>query len=365
MIDTARIQVVGGRGGSGCVAFRREKHVPRGGPSGGDGGDGGSVVLVVDSRKRTLLDFQYRRRFAGGAGVHGMGKERDGAAGGDVEIAVPPGTIVKDAGTGEVLVDLVAAGERLVIARGGKGGRGNRRFVTSTNRAPRDWEPGEPGEAREILLELRLLADAGLVGLPNAGKSTLLSRVSAARPKIADYPFTTLEPYLGVVAVGEFDSFVLADIPGIIEGASRGKGLGLDFLRHIERTAVLVFVIDASVPAPGAAAALESLRAELAAHDARLGGRPALVALNKIDLLDAGARAALPERIAGLAAHPISAATGEGVPGLVRAIQERLAAAEDAGGGGRGAPRAPRALAEDRPRRWGAPDEPHAPDGSP
>ncbi len=343
MIDTARIRVEGGRGGSGCVAFRREKHVPRGGPSGGDGGDGGSVVLVVDSRKRTLLDFQYRRRFAAGAGEHGMGKERDGAAGGDVEIAVPPGTIVKDAASGEVLGDLVAPGERLLIARGGKGGRGNRRFVTSTNRAPRDWEPGEPGESREILLELRLLADAGLVGLPNAGKSTLLSRVSAARPKIADYPFTTLEPYLGVVAAGEFDSFVLADIPGIIEGASRGKGLGLDFLRHIERTAVLVFVIDASgaEPAAAAAATLETLRAELVAHDAQLGARPALVALNKIDLLDAGARAALPARIAGLAAHAISAATGEGVPALVRAIQERLADVADVGGTRRGAPRAP------------------------
>jgi GTP-binding protein len=322
LIDTARIRVVGGRGGSGCVAFRREKHVPRGGPSGGDGGDGGAVFLVVDPRKRTLLDFQYRKKFAAEAGEHGMGKERDGAMGRDVEIAVPPGTIVKDATTGEVIGDLVEAGQRLKIAGGGKGGRGNRRFQTATNRAPRDWEPGGLGESREVLLELRLLADAGLVGLPNAGKSTLLSRVSAARPKIADYPFTTLEPYLGVVRVGEFDSFVLADIPGIIEGASRGKGLGLDFLRHIERTAALVFVIDASLPEP--AATLATLRRELIAHDELLASRPALVALNKVDLLDAGARTALPEALAGLRALPISAATGEGIEEVVRAVRDLL-----------------------------------------
>jgi GTP-binding protein len=258
-----------------------------------------------------------------------------------LEVAIPPGTIVKNAASGEILGDLVALGDRLVVARGGAGGRGNRRFMTSTNRAPREWEPGAPGESREILLELRLIADAGLVGLPNAGKSTLLSSVSAARPKIADYPFTTLEPYLGVVAADEFGSFVLADIPGIIEGASRGKGLGLDFLRHIERTALLVFVIDASGPEP--AATLAALRAELLAYDARLGARPALVALNKIDLLDTAARAALPARIAGLATYPISAVSGEGVTALVRAVYAALADAglSEAARAAAGRPRPP------------------------
>jgi GTP-binding protein len=316
MIDTARVRVEGGRGGSGCVSFRREKHVPRGGPNGGDGGDGGSVVIVVDPRKRTLLDFRYNKRFAAGVGEHGMGSEMDGAGGRDAEVLVPAGTVVRDAETGELLGDLTQPGERLLVARGGVGGRGNRRFKTSTNRAPREWEPGQPGESRELLLELMLLADAGLVGLPNAGKSTLLSRVSAARPKVADYPFTTLEPHLGVVSVGDYDSFVLADIPGIIEGASRGKGLGLDFLRHIERTSVLVFVIDASAPEP--ARALAMLRAELAAHNVRLATRPAVVALNKIDLLTAapGERSALLE----LPVFAISAVTGDGVSELLRAV---------------------------------------------
>jgi GTP-binding protein len=357
MIDYAKIRVEGGRGGSGCVSFRREKHVPRGGPNGGDGGDGGAVILAVDPRKRTLLDFRFTKRFAAEAGEHGMGKEMDGANGNDRVVGVPPGTVVKDAASGETVADLTDAGQSVVIARGGRGGRGNRRFATSTNRAPREWEPGEPGEERELILELRLLADAGLVGHPNAGKSTLLSRVSAARPKIADYPFTTLEPYLGVVQSGDDDTFVLADIPGIIEGASEGKGLGLDFLRHIERTSVLVFVIDAIADleaasaghageagtggdASGAGAAgeagtsgaaghaasatLEGLRKELAAYDERLAGRPAVVALNKIDALAPEDARALPRRLGGLAVYPISAVTGEGVPALVAAIRSLL-----------------------------------------
>ncbi len=318
MIDYAKIRVEGGRGGSGCVSFRREKHVPRGGPNGGDGGNGGDVTLVVDPRKRTLLEFRFTKRFAAGAGGHGMGKEMDGAGGKDAEVSVPAGTIVKDSESGEVLADLTEAGQRIVLARGGRGGRGNRRFKTSTNRAPRDWEPGGPGEERALVLELRLLADAGLVGSPNAGKSTLLSRVSAARPKIADYPFTTLEPYLGVVAVGDFDSFILADIPGIIEGASQGKGLGLEFLRHIERTSVLVFVIDATQPDP--ARELDMLRAELETHDRVLASRPSIVALNKIDILGPGGAGDLPKDVGGTRAIPISAVTGEGVGALLFAI---------------------------------------------
>jgi GTP-binding protein len=322
VIDTARITVEGGAGGSGCVAFKRSRGRPWGGPCGGDGGDGGSVVFVVDPNKRTLLDFHYQRKYAAARGEHGLGKEMTGASASDIEVAVPPGTIVNDAQTGELLGDLTEPGQRLVIARGGRGGRGNMRFATAQNRAPREWEPGEPGERREIQLELKLIADAGLVGLPNAGKSTLLSRVSAARPKIADYPFTTLEPHLGVVAVGEESSFVLADIPGIIEGASEGRGLGHDFLRHIERTRALVFVIDASQPDPETT--LATLARELRAHDVVLAERPAIVALNKIDALEPGRR--LPKRLGGLRAYPISAVTGEGVAELVRATHDLLAA---------------------------------------
>jgi len=324
IIDLAEITVEGGTGGSGCVAFKRSRGLPWGGPCGGDGGDGGSVIFVVDHNKRTLLDFQYQRRYAAQRGEHGLGKEMTGRSAPDIEVAVPPGTIVRDAATGEVIGDLTTHGERLVVAKGGRGGRGNMRFATAQNRAPREWDPGEPGERREIVLELKLIADAGLVGLPNAGKSTLLSRVSAARPKIADYPFTTLAPHLGVVAVGDYSSFVLADIPGIIEGASEGHGLGHDFLRHIERTRVLVFVIDAAGDDP--AATLATLRRELRAHDAVLASRPSIVALSKIDTVDR--ETPFPPRIGELVVYPISGVTGEGVPALVAAIFEMLKHAE-------------------------------------
>ncbi len=324
IIDLAQLVVEGGTGGSGCVAFKRSRGLPWGGPCGGDGGDGGSVIFVVDHNKRTLLDFQYQRRYAAERGEHGLGKEKTGRSAEDVVVAVPPGTILRDAATGEVIGDMTAHGDRLVVAKGGHGGKGNMRFATAQNRAPREWHPGEPGERREIILELKLIADAGLVGLPNAGKSTLLSRVSAARPKIADYPFTTLEPHLGVVAVGDYSSFVLADIPGIIEGASEGRGLGHDFLRHIERTRVLVFVIDAAGDDPEAT--LATLQHELHAHDAVLASRPAIVALSKIDTVDRDTP--FPARIGELLAYPISGVTGEGVPALVSAVFRMLKDAE-------------------------------------
>jgi GTP-binding protein len=244
--DYAKIYVEAGRGGSGCVSFRREKYVPKGGPDGGDGGKGGDVIMQVNSGMRTLQDFQMRKHFRAERGEHGKGANKSGRGGEDVLIEVPPGTVVKDVEAGMVLADLVKTDERTVIAKGGRGGRGNARFATSTNQAPREWEVGELGESRWLILELKLLADVGLVGLPNAGKSTLLSRITAARPKIADYPFTTLSPNLGVVPYKDNNSFVVADIPGLIEGAHEGRGLGIEFLRHIERTSVLVVMIDAT-----------------------------------------------------------------------------------------------------------------------
>ncbi len=328
LIDRAVISVKAGNGGNGCVSFRREKSVPKGGPDGGDGGNGGDVILVADANLSTLLDFQYRRHYRAQRGSHGEGSHRHGKRGGSLVVPVPEGTVVKDADTAQVVADLVQRGQRVIVARGGAGGRGNARFATSTRRAPRTAEPGGQGQERRVELELRLIADAGLVGFPNAGKSTLLSRVSAARPKIADYPFTTTEPYLGVVGLPDGRSFVLADIPGLIEGAHQGAGLGHTFLRHISRTRVLVHLVDlASGRDP-----LEDFRAvntELWLYDAALKERPMLVALNKVDQPEARDRAPAAAQAIDALGHrtfAISAATGEGVDILMRAVADALAA---------------------------------------
>lgn len=283
-VDQVRIRVVGGTGGSGADAFRRESFVPRGGPAGGDGGDGGSVILEVDSQLSTLRDFRYHAEVRGSRGQHGQGKNRTGRSGEDRVLRVPPGTQVRDTESDEVLGELLEEGQRLVVARGGRGGRGNARFVTSTNQAPRRWEPGDEGEERRIELTLKLMADVGLVGEPNAGKSTLLSVLSAADPEVADYPFTTLEPHLGVVSLSGFRSFVLADIPGIIEGAHDGKGLGHQFLRHIERTRVLALLIPLDSP-DRPQDVYERLRHELEAYSPELAARPHLVVLSKADIV--------------------------------------------------------------------------------
>ncbi len=326
-IDRSRIFVKAGDGGRGCVAFRREKFVPKGGPSGGDGGRGGNVVLVADPDLNTLLAFRYRRLFKAARGAHGEGGGRAGRSGRDLVIAVPVGTTVLDDATGDPLADLTRPHEQVVVARGGRGGRGNAHFATPTHRAPREAEPGELGEERWLRLELRLLADVGLVGLPNAGKSLLLSRISAARPKVADYPFTTTEPVLGVVPLPDAPGIVVADIPGLIEGAHQGTGLGHEFLRHIERTRVLVHLVDLSIPDPlGAVAIVER---ELELHAPALRARPMLIVGNKLDLPDARAR--WPEFAAALGAQgrttlPLSAATGEGIAALLGAMRAMLAA---------------------------------------
>ncbi|MFH1679185.1 MAG: GTPase ObgE [Candidatus Eisenbacteria bacterium] len=322
-VDRAVIHVESGAGGNGCVSFRREKHVPRGGPDGGDGGRGGDVILVGDPGKRTLLDFRYQSRYRGGRGEHGSGGNRSGKDGEDRLVHVPCGTIVREMESGSVLADLVAAGDRVVVARGGRGGWGNARFATPTNRAPQRAERGGERERFELELELKLLADAGLVGLPNAGKSTLLARVSAARPKIADYPFTTLVPNLGLVRVGGLDSFLLADIPGLIEGASEGRGLGHDFLRHVERCRVLIYLVDATAENPGRD--LEVLRKEVGMHKRELLDRPSLVVWNKIDALPEERRAALADGRRWI----VSAVSGEGVAALMEEVNRRIREGED------------------------------------
>jgi GTP-binding protein len=286
-LDRARIVVKSGSGGNGVTAFRREKFVPRGGPSGGDGGNGGSVYMESTDQLNTLLQFRYNPEFRAHRGSHGEGSNRHGKDSQDLEIKVPVGTIVSDAETGEVVHDFSKAGERICVAPGGRGGKGNARFATSTNRAPRHHEDGGPGCARTLDLELKLIADVGLVGFPNAGKSTLISRISAARPKIADYPFTTLEPNLGVVSYGDDKTFVIADIPGLIEGAHTGTGLGLEFLRHIERTKLLLFVIDiSSASGRDAVGDFETLISELGSYKSQLLEKPQLVAASKADALD-------------------------------------------------------------------------------
>ena len=284
-IDEVIITVESGDGGRGCVSFRREKHVPRGGPDGGDGGKGGDVILISTSRRRTLFPFQLKRQFKAKNGAHGQGKQKTGRSAKDLIIELPPGTLVKDADTSEVLKDFTAVGESYIVVHGGRGGRGNARFKTSTNRAPRYAQPGEEGQNRRLKLELKLLADVGIIGLPNAGKSTLISKISSATPKIGDYPFTTLTPTLGVVETGWGEPFVVADIPGLIEGAHQGAGLGTHFLRHIERTRILIHLIDAGTIDPDHPLDhFNTVNRELKSFNPLLTQKPQIVALNKMDL---------------------------------------------------------------------------------
>ncbi|HXG38429.1 MAG TPA: GTPase ObgE [Bacteroidota bacterium] len=325
-IDEAKILVKAGNGGNGAVSFRREKYIPKGGPDGGNGGNGGNVIVRADRHLSTLLDFRYKRQYRAENGENGRSKNQDGKWGEDVVLKVPCGTLVKDAETGEVLADLVKHGDEFVAARGGKGGRGNTLFATPTNQAPRTAEPGTPGEERELLLELKLLADVGLVGFPNAGKSTLISVISAAKPKIADYPFTTLTPNLGIVRYAEGKSFTVADIPGLIEGAHRGKGLGIQFLRHIERTKLLVFLIESTSQAP--TEDYRVLLSELKEYNPSLIKKPRLIALTKIDLLDETDERKLKtlkfER--GVPVVPISAVANKNIDELLKAIWKKLSA---------------------------------------
>lgn len=322
LVDEARIDVIAGDGGRGAAAFHREPYKPKGGPDGGDGGDGGSVIFKADTSVGTLLDVRDHPHIRATRGGHGAGKRRHGARGKDRIVLVPPGTVVFDE-DGVLIADLAGAGDELVAARGGRGGRGNVHFATATRRAPTFAEIGEPGEQRRLRLELRLLADVGLVGYPNAGKSTFISAVSAAKPKIADYPFTTLVPNLGVVKRGD-SSFVIADIPGLVVGAHEGKGLGDRFLRHVRRAAVLLFCVDLAAQDRDPSQDVATLKAELAAFDPALGSRPYLVAATKIDV--AGDRLDELEGI-GERIWPISAVTGEGIDALVRELGERVEAA--------------------------------------
>src|SRR5215211_5051436 len=327
-IDRAKIHVQGGDGGNGVTAFRREKFVPRGGPSGGDGGRGGDVILVADSSLNTLLHLRYNPRHVADRGLHGEGSNRSGREGSDLVVRVPVGTQIFDAESGELLHDLSRDGDQWLVARGGRGGFGNSHFTSSTNRAPRYHQSGSKGEERELQLELKLLADVGLVGFPNAGKSTLISTISAAKPKVADYPFTTLEPNLGVVDLGEFRTFVVADIPGLIEGAHKGAGLGDRFLRHIERTKLLLHLVDvSSVTGRDPVEDYETINRELAAYDARLAARPQIVVATKVDALDEPERLESLKKRAeadGRAFYAISSATRQGVKELVSAVARAL-----------------------------------------
>ncbi|MBQ9992580.1 MAG: GTPase ObgE [Firmicutes bacterium] len=325
--DYAKIFVKGGDGGNGVVAFRREKYVPYGGPAGGDGGRGGSVIAVGDGSLKTLVDFRYRQHYKAPRGAHGMGKNMFGAAGEDMYIKVPVGTVLKKAETGELIADITEDGQEVVIAKGGRGGRGNSRFASAKNKAPEVAEKGEPGEEFWLTMELKLLADVGLVGLPNAGKSTLISRISAARPKIADYPFTTLSPNLGVVDMGDHRNFVVADLPGLIEGAHEGAGLGFRFLRHVERNKVILHVIDMSEYEERTPFGdFELIFNELKQYKEALTKRPQLIAANKMELPGAEERLAeLREQIGGkYEIYPISAVTGEGIDKLLWRIWEEL-----------------------------------------
>ncbi len=329
-IDETTIEVIAGDGGNGCVSFRREKYVPLGGPNGGDGGSGGDVILRVDEGLSTLLDVRYRRRFKSGRGNHGLGKQMNGAGGDDCIVRVPQGTMVFDADSNEAIADLDDAGSEWIAAKGGRGGLGNMHFATATNQAPREATLGTKGESRKLRLELKLLADVGLVGLPNAGKSTLISAVSNARPKVADYPFTTKVPSLGLVRMDEGSSFVMADIPGLIEGAHQGAGMGIQFLRHIERTRVLLHLIDLNDPAhPDPVESWRGIRHELESYRADMAERPEIVVLTKMDLPDVvaihdDAISALKAAGAG-EIYSVSAATREGIAPLLHAVNAKLA----------------------------------------
>ena len=322
-VDIARISVKAGHGGVGCVSFRREKFVPKGGPDGGDGGRGGSIILRANRQLTTLLDYHYKNQYKARRGEHGLGARKTGRSAEDIVLEVPVGTILRVAGNGTPVADLLEHGQQVIVAHGGRGGRGNAAFATSTNQAPRQYEMGEDGEEAELELELKLLADVGLVGLPNAGKSTLISVISAARPKIADYPFTTLVPNLGIVKLGEGAAFVVADIPGLIEGAHTGKGLGVQFLRHIERTRVLLFLLDATNPDPKGD--YNILVHELNEFNPSLLKKPRLVALTKMDAIDDAGRKHLSSlRFGRTALHRISAPTGEGISDLIAALGAKL-----------------------------------------
>ena len=332
-VDRVKIVVKGGDGGRGCVSFRRESYVPRGGPDGGVGGKGGDVVLQAVSHHNTLLPLRYHVEHRAERGEHGGPGNRTGRSGADLVVSVPPGTIARDEASGETIGEVLGEGDRLLLARGGRGGRGNRSFLSNANRAPREAEPGEEGQERWLRLELRLIADVGLLGMPNAGKSTLLSRISAARPKIADYPFTTLSPVLGVVEVDD-RSFVVADIPGIIEGAHAGAGLGLEFLRHVERTRALLVVVDASgTSGRDPVADLLAVREEVARFDPALLDRPQLLAATKRDAVaDPDPLPSLRQAAAGLGLEtmPVSAVTGEGLAGLKQGLLRLTSAPEPA-----------------------------------
>ncbi len=322
-VDHVIVEVTAGDGGDGCIAFRREKYVPRGGPCGGDGGKGGDVVVAVSPNVTTLLDLHYQHHYKAQRGEHGQGKSKKGADGQDCVIEVPGGSLVKDGETGEVLAELLAPGDRIVVAAGGKSGFGNEHFKSARNRAPRQFTYGGDGERRKLEITLKLVADAGLVGQPNAGKSTLLSVVSSAHPKIADYPFTTKSPVLGIVRPNETSSFVMVDIPGLIEGAHLGKGMGKDFLRHVERCRVILYLVDVTVPDP--AGAYGVLRSELLRYDPKLLERPSILVLTKCDLLDGGVQAVGDElkRIHERTV-PISAVAGHGLKELLGELQNIL-----------------------------------------
>ncbi len=335
-VDEATIRTVAGNGGHGCLSFRREKYVARGGPDGGDGGHGGSVWLVADSSLNTLADFRVARKFRAENGQPGAGRNMTGKSGDDLEVKVPRGTVVHDVDTGELICDLTDEGQRQKVAEGGRGGLGNTRFKSSTNRAPRRTTNGTPGEARHLRLELKVLADVGLLGMPNAGKSTLIAAMSEAKPRIADYPFTTLHPNLGVVRVGRLQSFVMADIPGLIEGASQGAGLGIQFLKHLQRTRLLLHVVDIAPLDPSADPAVEvaAIAGELAEFSAELAEKPRWLVINKTDLLSDEDLAAARDRLLGQLGwdgpvFEVSAATGAGTEALGHAVMQALEEMEE------------------------------------
>lgn len=345
-VDRVVINVYGGPGGSGSEAYRREKGVPRGGPAGGDGGHGGSVVMVADAQLSTLLDLRYRQHHKAERGLHGAGKNKTGRGGEDLIVPVPPGTIVKDADTEVLLGELLEPGDRLVVAQGGRGGRGNVHFVSATNQTPVRWESGRPGEERRVEVELRLIADVGLVGEPNAGKSTFLAAVSKARPKVADYPFTTLAPNLGIVELPDFRSFAVADIPGIVEGAHEGKGLGLQFLRHIERTRTLALMIPVDAPDPELV--YRDLLEELSSYSEELQTRPHCVVLTKIDLLGPGEDPPVLNAPDAWGVFSVSSVARKGLSGLLEALWATLRGAVDEEAA---------AAASDADEKWGSPWE--------